>query len=609
MSASPKPLNPPQGGVPFGSYVLVECIAESFMAKVYRAQQEFGGVSRTIAIKTLHPRSLTDAKTRKMFFREIEICMSLSHPNLVVIHDFGELHGCPFVVMEWIDGRNAKELLRDRRQGLPPDEAARIIVEATRGLEHAHLKGIIHRDISPHNILVARGGQVKLIDFGIALRSTGDGDTMTDQIRGKTSYMSPEQAKGEELDAGSDLFSLGVVFFELLNGHKLFDAPTDVAILGKITHCDEIVRSALAEMMGIPERLKDVLMKLVRAERKERYASAAELLRDLEAISVRQEIAIEYEMPAVERPENTMAASGPVPVFWNPEELIGLPELGEPTQALEPHQEQKPVGLSLVPKTEAKGVPLSLIPTDPPLSGLSPISYEAPRPKPARRTEGDPLRDELELARKSRSRSSWPGFVILFGTLAAGAWFVSSNLAGKPASQETAPAEAAPTEPEKTVATWPDPEATRQALPPESYALKLRIAPSIDLSTEIIVDGRRVFPSAASTVEVSRGRSHRISIKRSGFRPVEREVFDHGELEVDLVPFVAGNLTFRTSPATAIQISNGHMTWEKVTPIVDFALPPGNYSISVLNHEGKVARIVPVRIRQDSPALVTEEAP
>ncbi|HUP57278.1 MAG TPA: serine/threonine-protein kinase [Bdellovibrionota bacterium] len=622
MSASPKPLNPPKGGVLFGNYVLVECIAESFMAKVYRARQEAGGVSRTIAIKTLHPRSLTDAKTRKMFFREVEICTSLSHPNLVAIHDFGELHGCPFVVMEWIDGMNVKELLRERKRGMPSSEASRIIVEAARGLEHAHSKGIVHRDISPHNIMVARGGQVKLIDFGIALRATGDGDTMTDQIRGKTSYMSPEQAQGEDLDASSDLFSLGVVFFEMLRGHKLFEAPSDIATLGKICRCDEVVRGTLAAMPEIPDQLKAVLKKLVRAERKERYAAASELVRDLEAISGPQrEVEVMYEMPSVERAENTMAVSGPVPVFWSPEGLGEFPGLAEGTVTAEAPapSEKKFEGLSLVPKTEAKGVPLSLIPTERPSSGLSPISYETPRAKPADKPQSDPLLDEIEAARRSQSRrSSWPAFLLLCAFVAGGAWIASRNSSwfGKPLESETALAPDAPAaetvppeapEAEAPLAPMPDAEATAHALAPGAYALRLWISPSLDLSTEVIVDGRRVLPSADSTVEIERGRSHRVGIRRAGFRPVEREIFDQESLAVDLLPLVAGKLTFKTSPPASVQISNGRMVWERTTPVVDLALPPGDYSISVMNDEGKVAKIVPVRNRQDSSTLLTEE--
>src|SRR5579885_2224628 len=188
-----------------GKYQLLDCIAESMMSKVYRARLRFGKTSRIVVVKTLHPRFLSSEESREQFYREIQTTMSLAHANIVQIHDCGEDDGCPFIVMEWVHGRNLKEVLAAESSrggsGIELPLACHFAEQIAMGLEYAHtLKDritgepleLVHRDLSPHNVIVAFDGATKLIDFGIARMAHEENETLSEQVWGKAGYFSPE---------------------------------------------------------------------------------------------------------------------------------------------------------------------------------------------------------------------------------------------------------------------------------------------------------------------------------------------------------------------------------------------------------------------------------
>ena len=213
------------------------------MAEIYRARlASADGAGRLIVIKRIQAGFGNNTEFLQMFRSEIKVTMGFNHPNIVQLYDFGEEQGQPYIAMEFVDGKNLRQFMNrfsEMKKTFPVELAAYIIEQAASGLHYAHsfkdkITGeplnIVHRDISPQNILISYEGNVKVIDFGIAKAATNSESTRAGVIKGKPSYLSPEQISGEQLDGRSDIFALGVVLWELLVGRKLFAGENDLAV-------------------------------------------------------------------------------------------------------------------------------------------------------------------------------------------------------------------------------------------------------------------------------------------------------------------------------------------------------------------------------------------
>lgn len=257
-------------------YELIEKIAEGGMARVYRGRDLL--LKRTIAVKVLKDQMTGDAAFVRRFEREAQSAAALSHPHIVNIYDVGEEDGIYFMVMEYVDGKNLKEYIREKGS-LSISEAIKITRQIAEALEQAHAAGVVHRDIKPQNILFSREGKIKVTDFGIAI--AGDGVTVTvgDQIIGSVQYISPEQARGELAGKQSDLYSLGIVMYEMVTGKVPFTAESPVALAMK--HIQEQIVPPRRLNESIPEALEEIILKAVAKDSAERYGTAAELLEDL----------------------------------------------------------------------------------------------------------------------------------------------------------------------------------------------------------------------------------------------------------------------------------------------------------------------------------------
>jgi eukaryotic-like serine/threonine-protein kinase len=262
-----------------GRYRIVRKLGAGGMADVYLAEdQELG---RRVAIKILNGRHANDDQFIERFRREAKNAAALNHPNIVSIYDRGEAEDTYYIAMEYLDGRTLKELIVGHGQA-----PVRVAVEYARqilsALRFAHRHGIVHRDIKPHNVLVDREGRVKVTDFGIARAGTSQ-MTETGSIVGTAQYLSPEQARGGEVDQRSDLYSLGVVLYELVTGKTPFEGDTPVEIAMK--HLSNTPQTPSELRSDIPSELDMVIMRALAKDPEERYQSADEMEADLERVA------------------------------------------------------------------------------------------------------------------------------------------------------------------------------------------------------------------------------------------------------------------------------------------------------------------------------------
>ncbi|MGN1383535.1 MAG: Stk1 family PASTA domain-containing Ser/Thr kinase [Eubacterium sp.] len=262
-----------------GRYELVEKIGEGGMAVVYKAKDRL--LNRFVAVKILRPECTKDAQFVDSFRAESQAAAGLQHPNIISVYDVGREGNIHFIVMELIEGKSLSEVIKEQA---PMDyrEVVRITKQVASALSVAHKHNIIHRDIKPHNIMMTTDGMAKLGDFGIAKALSDSTMEETSKIIGSVHYISPEQARGAYVDERSDIYSLGIVMYEMLTGRVPFDgdSPVQVALM----HINDDITPPSELVPGIPPQLEKVVMKATNKFQTNRYASADEMLKDLDSI-------------------------------------------------------------------------------------------------------------------------------------------------------------------------------------------------------------------------------------------------------------------------------------------------------------------------------------
>jgi eukaryotic-like serine/threonine-protein kinase len=260
------------GTVLGGRYRLIELLGQGGMATIYRARD--AQLERDVAVKVLRPEYGADPDFLDRFRNEAQSAASLNHPSVVAVYDYGTDPVGPFIVMELVEGEDLATIVR-RSGALPPRAAARLVAQAARAIEAAHARGFVHRDIKPGNILVTRDGRVKVADFGIARAMAESALTLPGTTLGSVHYFSPEQARGEPATPASDIYSLGIVLFELLTGRRPWTGDTAAAIAtARLTGA---VPSPSAAHGGIPPTLEAITRKALATSPDERFASAADM--------------------------------------------------------------------------------------------------------------------------------------------------------------------------------------------------------------------------------------------------------------------------------------------------------------------------------------------
>jgi serine/threonine protein kinase len=278
--------------IPFGKYYLLERINVGGMAEVFKAKTVgVEGFERIVALKRILPSIAEDEEFITMFIDEAKIAVQLQHANIAQIFDLGKVDDSYFIALEYVNGRDLRGIfddLRKRGQVMPMQQVCYLIMQLCEGLDYAHNKrdaqgrdlNLVHRDVSPQNVLIGYDGEVKLIDFGIAKAAGKASKTQAGILKGKFGYMSPEQVRGLPIDRRSDIFALGIVLYEMLTGERLFIGETDFSTLEKVRNVEIIPPSSFNA--GIPEKLERIVLKALEKNVEDRYQNAIDLHDDLQ---------------------------------------------------------------------------------------------------------------------------------------------------------------------------------------------------------------------------------------------------------------------------------------------------------------------------------------
>ena len=349
-----------------GKYTIEGEIARGGMGVIYKAVHTT--LNRQVAIKVLHPQYSGDPAFLKRFMREARAMAKLDHDNIIRVFDVSEDNEAHYIVMEYFSGKDLKRLLLEKGR-FQTQEMLSIIIQVTSALYYAHTRGIVHRDIKLGNIMVDNQGRAKIADFGIAAAADEISVTVTGQIIGTPEYMSPEQARGEHLDGRSDLYSLGVVIYEMLTGQTPYEGVSRMAIVGKLLYDQEDV--SLSFPPDVPVQLQDLIRHLLKKKLDERIPDAAVLLSRI------REVAAEAGLLNI--PEVSIPLTQPVSITEEDTEgpTVMLRETEIPTPHFTPTPSPKPTPTPAPTPTKAPTSTPSPTPTPPPSAAPT---YSSPSP-------------------------------------------------------------------------------------------------------------------------------------------------------------------------------------------------------------------------------------
>src|SRR5215470_18063564 len=282
------------GSVVGNRFEILQLLGEGGMGAVYKAHDR--ELEKDVALKLIRAELARNPEILQRFKHEIILARQITHRNVIRIFDIGQADGHKYITMEYLEGRDLRVVLREKGK-LPPEEATKIVLQICRALEAAHGEGVIHRDLKPQNIMLDANGRAYVMDFGIARSAYLPGMTQTGALVGTPEYMSPEQAKGEKLDERSDLFSLGVILYELLIGQSPYYSETPLATLWK--RIQEKATPLIEVDPTIPKELSDIVAKALEIEPENRFANAGEFAQQLESwLGVPTETTTTIALPA-----------------------------------------------------------------------------------------------------------------------------------------------------------------------------------------------------------------------------------------------------------------------------------------------------------------------
>ncbi len=632
----------------FGRYFLLDMIAQGGMAEIFRARQiTTEGLGRTLVIKRIQPTFGSNSEFLSMFQAETRVMMNFNHPNIVQLQDFGEEDNQPFIAMEFIEGKSlryVKDRILERVGNFPPDLAVYIIAQAAAGLHYAHtfkdkLDGkplnLVHRDISPQNILLSYDGNVKIIDFGIAKAATNSEQTRAGVIKGKPSYLSPEQIDPGtgQLDGRSDLFSLGIVLWELLAGRKLFAGDNDLATLRLIQNCQNTIRAPSEFNKLVPHELDYIVLQALAKDRDKRFPNALEFQRklqrwlvsfnpDFNPIDLAGEIKQLFSNEIVEDRKNLQRLNekaGNLLSLLSVEERSDLLGLPPPASSDGDLKDRRSTGSRNFETTQVDIRQVQVdIAVEAPKSGATttastPIRPQQPQLSQQPRTGATPVRTGTGTGSGVRPRAPKAipqgpepggGFksFLAAASVAAVVWLLYGEELGLPgAASKKSPQQ------DMTMAQLVGKEARRPAKV-NQVALQLQISPAGGRAN-VRVNGKPIPGSSGQmqvpvsgelTAFVAMDEQFQIEIDAPGFRPKTIEgMVDPARVSmgaegqeflvrVDLEPETYGILKYRSTTASAnLRVEVGGQPWvyRATSPggVEVVKLPPGSYRLEFFN--------------------------
>ncbi len=459
-------------------YEILGALGRGGMGMVYKARDR--ALDETVAIKVLRPDFGQDPTMAERFKSEIRLARKVRHRNVCTIHDFGEERGLQFISMELVEGMDLKRLLRERG-ALPLEEAYELAIQIAEGLQAVHEAGIIHRDLKTPNVMRDPSGRARLMDFGIAKRQGGETLTATGSIVGTPEYMSPEQAQGHKADFRSDIYSLGIVTYELFTGQTPFRGETPISTILKQINDPPPLDTAPA--LGLPPALRTVLHRALAKDPTARYQTAqafADALRDARSPSHRQVPASTEALhaPTVLSPSRTRRRSGPPKWLLGAVAVVGVGvlifALGRGRAPVPPS-----TGPTLPPSTVVAASPTATPVTTAPAATPRPTPVSTPTPR-ATATPAPPPREATRKPAVTRT--------------------VATPVTTAPAT--TVPAAPAP---------------ARTPLPDGTLLVVARPW------GEVAVDGRVIGETPLEAIPLSPG-SHTVSVRHPAYQPIERRV-------------------------------------------------------------------------------------
>jgi serine/threonine-protein kinase len=388
-------------GTQLGRYTIVERIGCGGMAEVYLARSDaMGGFAKAVALKVVHAHLVQEPVAVRSFLREARLAATLDHPNVVQVVDVGVMGGEHTLVMEHVHGRDVGGILAtlDEGQPIPLRCALRIVLDVCAALEYAHAKrdahgeplAIVHRDVSPSNVLVGFNGVVKLTDFGIAKIGAQSTTTTAGMLKGKFGYMSPEQSLGQPVDARSDVFSLGILLYETTTGTRAFFGPNAFSIMNRVIACEYVSPGEI--IAGYPAALAAIIARCLLPEPELRYRCVAELRRDVEALVAVVEAADRQELGSFMR---ALFHDPPGPDLWSMDSSTERLRPAPTTRRIANRRLRATVlaasalGLGLVIGAGVSGRASEVVENDA-VAPATPVVIEAPEPEPEPDPEPEP---------------------------------------------------------------------------------------------------------------------------------------------------------------------------------------------------------------------------
>lgn len=643
----------------FGKYFLLDRVGEGGMAEIFRARlANLDAAGRLLVIKRIQAAYNNNTEFVNMFKAEVQVTMRFNHPNIVQLYEAGEESGQQFIAMELVDGKNLRQILSraaHKQQRIPAAMVCSIIENAAAGLHYAHsfrdrITGeplhLVHRDVSPQNILVSFDGNIKVIDFGIAKATTNSEATRAGVIKGKLSYLSPEQVMGESLDARSDIFALGIVFWEMLTGKRLFvaEGENEFQVLKMIESCNTFVKPPSVFNPEVSAELDQIVLSALTRDPNKRYTTADDLARALRKFLVTQYP--EYQVSdlsafvkkmfhehIVEDRKNLQEYNARAeellkmglhsnPNFSNESSLNALGDgfMQEHTRMTET-MNRKPESSSVF---ERMSTPEAASPQ--PAHQVRISAQQKPMLMPNHKTSSYTPPRPVVVKRKSRGLGKWVVAATLSGVALFGGYQYLqqqkisfdqlpsviaqlTKLQGDVLSRMPNSVETSEKVPDKT----PD----KTSLAPQAE-LKLEVLPQGGNSqTKIWVNGQEIDPFHAQ-VKVTLGELIDVRVERNGYEHHQKEFtvlesdLDSSKaytLQVKLDPMKYGTLTLSTRPPVAtVQLvkvngssrnpsGEAHLLQLK-TPLSHEKIEPGTYRMTLTNDLLKLESSQLIQIRE-----------